>query len=166
MRNGRTDGDYPGMPKIHDFDIGRGETGAGDQSEREINKIQIDNERLSFLIPHSSPAQPRPLSTFFFQGKRIRTDWPLEVSRRPECHLLAPVRPESPSSIDLVFALNLTPIKLPPAKRADDALGFLFAADTPPSHSLYPFHFLSAQHATRPVIRFCRLVLSASLSLS
>ena len=72
MRNGRTedaDGDYPGMPKIHDFDIGRGETGTGDQSEREINKIQIDNEeRLSFLIPHSYPAWPRPLLTFFLLG--------------------------------------------------------------------------------------------------
>ena len=73
MRNGRTDGDYPGMPKIHDFDIGRGETdGAGptgDQSEREINKIQIDNERLSFLIPHSSPAPGLALSRLFsFRG--------------------------------------------------------------------------------------------------
>ena len=75
MRNGRADGDYPGMPKIHDFDIGRGETDdgagpAGDQSEREINKIQIDNEeRLSFLIPHSSPGLAPSLSTFFsFRG--------------------------------------------------------------------------------------------------
>ena len=72
MRNGRTDGDYPGMPKIHDFDIGRGETdGAGptgDQSEREINKIQIDNERLSFLIPHSSPGLA-PSLNFFLLGE-------------------------------------------------------------------------------------------------
>ena len=70
MRNGRTDGDYPGMPKIHDFDIGRGETGTGDQSEREINKIQIDNEeRHSFLIPHSSPGLAPSLSTFFLLGE-------------------------------------------------------------------------------------------------
>ena len=72
MRNGRTrtDGDYPGMPKIHDFDIGRGETdGDGDQSEREINKIQIDNEeRLSFLIPHSSPGLA-PSLNFFLLGE-------------------------------------------------------------------------------------------------
>ena len=53
MRNGRADGDYPGMPKIHDFDIGRGRN--RDQTEGEINKIQIDKRAAndSFLIPHS-----------------------------------------------------------------------------------------------------------------
>ena len=142
---------------------GARQTGTGDQSEREINKIQIDNEeRLSFLIPHSSPAPGLTLSLsrlFSFRGCEY-----VQIGHLKSVEGLNVIC--SLSSIDLVFALNLTPIKLPPAKRADDALGFLFAADTPPSHSLYPFHFLSAQHATRPVIRFCRLVLSASLSLS
>ena len=50
---------------------GARQTGTGDQSEREINKIQIDNEeRLSFLIPHSYPclASPCPSLDFFLLG--------------------------------------------------------------------------------------------------
>ena len=103
------------MPKIHDFDIGRGRN--RDQTEGEINKIQIDKRAAndSFLIPHSS--------SHLFLSRESSTDLRLGAEGLPNAN-------RDPFPRESISFLRRVLRQLNPSfngVRAEDALDFIFA---------------------------------------